>query len=76
MSEKPTTVRYSLSEIKAKRASGEIPPFPNIASATATFGNLISLDGVHPSAAAHVLLANDIIGVINAKYGTKLALVP
>ena len=60
----------------AKRASGEIPPFPNIASATATFGNLISLDGVHPSAAAHVLLANDIIGVINAKYGTKVALVP
>ena len=60
----------------AKRASGEIPPFPNIASATATFGNLISLDGVHPAAAAHVLVANDIIGVINAKYGTKLALVP
>ena len=60
----------------AKRASGEIPPFPNVANATATFGNLISLDGVHPAAAAHVLIANDIIGVINTKYGTKLALVP
>ncbi len=60
----------------AKRASGEIPPFPNLASATATFGNLISLDGVHPAAAAHVLIANGVIGVINEKYGTKLALVP
>jgi lysophospholipase L1-like esterase len=56
----------------AKRASGEIPPFPNLASATATFGPLISLDGVHPSAAAHVLIANELIGVINSKYSTTL----
>jgi len=56
----------------AKRASGEIPPFPNLASATATFGPLISLDGVHPSSAAHVLIANELIGVINTKYGTTL----
>lgn len=56
----------------AKRATGEIPPFPNLASATATFGPLISLDGVHPSAAAHLLIANELIGVINTKYGTTL----
>ncbi|MEO8560584.1 MAG: SGNH/GDSL hydrolase family protein [bacterium] len=56
----------------AKRASGEIPPFPNLASATATFGTLISLDGVHPSGAAHILIANEIIPLINAKYGTTL----
>jgi lysophospholipase L1-like esterase len=56
----------------AKRASGEIPPFPNLASATATFGPLISLDGVHPSAAAHILIANELIAVINAKYQTSL----
>jgi lysophospholipase L1-like esterase len=56
----------------AKRASGEIPPFPNLNSATATFGPYISLDGVHPSGAAHLLIANEIIGVINAKYGTTL----
>jgi len=60
----------------AKRASGEIPPFPNLASPTATFGALISLDGVHPSAAAHILIANELIGVINAKYGTTLKPVP
>ena len=60
----------------AKRASGEIPPFPNLASATATFGPLISLDGVHPSAAAHILIANELIAVINSKYGTALKPVP
>ncbi|MEO8335879.1 MAG: SGNH/GDSL hydrolase family protein [bacterium] len=56
----------------AKRGTGEIPPFPNLASSNATFGTLISLDGVHPSAAAHLLIANELIGVINAKYGTSL----
>ncbi len=56
----------------AKRANGEIPPFPNLASSSLTFGNLISLDGIHPAAAAHVLIANELVGVINAKYGTSL----
>ena len=49
----------------AQTASGAIPPFPIFASSTATFGTLISLDGVHPSAAAHMLIANDLITVIN-----------
>ncbi len=49
---------------------------PNLASATATFGQYFTLDGIHPSAAAHKLLANDLITVINAKYGTSLAPVP
>lgn len=57
----------------AKRATGEIPPFPNLASPTATFGELISLDGVHPSGAGHVLIANELLGVINAEYGTTLS---
>ncbi|MEO5818562.1 MAG: SGNH/GDSL hydrolase family protein [Gemmatimonadaceae bacterium] len=56
----------------AKRANGEIPPFPILTSATATFGTLISLDGVHPSGAAHLLIANELISVINAKYATTL----
>jgi lysophospholipase L1-like esterase len=56
----------------AKRASGEIPPFPNLASPTATFGTLISLDGVHPSGAAHLIIANELISIINAKYATTL----
>jgi len=49
---------------------------PNLASATATFGNYISLDGVHPNAAAHIEIAKDLIAVINAKYGTKIPAIP
>ena len=60
----------------ASRASGAIPPFPIFTSATATYGALITLDGVHPSAATHKLIANELIGVINAKYGTSLKPVP
>ena len=60
----------------ASRASGAIPAFPNFGSATATFGALISLDGVHPTGAAHKLIANELIGVINTKYGTSLQPVP
>jgi lysophospholipase L1-like esterase len=62
--------------LAAKKASGEIPPFPNLASSNQTFGTFISLDGIHPAAAAHIILANDLIGVINAKYGTSLKPVP
>ena len=60
----------------AKRANGEIPPFPNFASTSATFGALISLDGIHPTAAAHKIIANELIAVINTKFGTTLAAIP
>ena len=58
--------------LAAKRATGEIPLLPNFASPLAPFGTLVSLDGVHPSSAAHVLLANEFITTINARYGTSL----
>jgi lysophospholipase L1-like esterase len=61
---------------KAQQTSGVIPAFPNFASTTATYGTLISLDGVHPTAAAHKLIANDLMTTINTKYGTTLALIP
>ena len=54
------------------QASGAIPPFPNLASATAPFGQYVSLDGIHQTGAAHLVIANELITVINAKYGTKL----
>src|SRR5215510_14141949 len=53
--------------------SGAIPPFPNFLSTNQTFGQYISLDGVHPSTLAHRRITNELITVINAKYGTKLA---
>jgi lysophospholipase L1-like esterase len=38
-------------------------------------GGLFSLDGVHPSSKGHGVLANEIIKVINAKWGTGIPLV-
>jgi GDSL-like lipase/acylhydrolase family protein len=56
----------------ALKGSGAVPIFPNLADPTAAFGTYFSLDGVHPAAAAHVLLANNIIDAINARYGTSV----
>ncbi|HEY7767689.1 SGNH/GDSL hydrolase family protein [Longimicrobium sp.] len=36
------------------------------------FGALMSFDGVHPSTAAHVILANAFAAAINGKYGTSI----
>lgn len=54
------------------RTNGQVPPFPNLAVPSAPFAPYVSNDGIHPSTAAHVILANDIAGVINAKYGSTL----
>jgi lysophospholipase L1-like esterase len=56
----------------AFKTSHAVPNFPDLADPTAAFGTLFSLDGVHPAAAAHVVLANNIIDAINAKYGTSV----
>ncbi len=54
------------------RASGQIPAIPNFASATAPFGDFVSLDGIHPRRPAHVLIANSVIDVVNAKFGLSI----
>lgn len=61
----------------AERTAGRVSTFPNLAAAApaSPFGVDFSFDGVHPSTRAHRLIANEIIGVINAKYGTTLATV-
>jgi lysophospholipase L1-like esterase len=64
--------------------AGAIPTFPNIpsvtalfpAAATTPFGTIFSLDGIHPTGAAHKLVANALIPAINAKYGTKIVPIP
>ena len=50
------------------------PPDPR--ATTAPFGTAFSFDGVHPSATTHKLVANTLITVINAKYGTSLTTIP
>lgn len=57
---------------------GALRPFPAFdptdpQHATAPFGTLLSFDGIHPSSAAHVLVADAVITAINAAYGTSLA---
>src|SRR4030088_2009726 len=52
-----------------KAAGTVIRPTPNYASATVPFGSGMTLDRVHPAAAVHRLLANDLIALINTKYG-------
>ena len=45
---------------------------PTCATPTAPFGTGMTLDGVHPGATLHLTIANEVIGAINAKYGTTL----
>ena len=54
------------------RQSGQIPVLPDLTQPTKPFGDFFSLDGIHPSAAAHVLLANLMIQAINAQYSTSI----
>jgi hypothetical protein len=63
--------------------SQQIPPFPELFDNPDTpwgpdqpFGPLFSLDGVHPSATTHVVVANEAIQLINETYETNLQPVP
>lgn len=60
----------------ATNPTGRIPAFPDLSQAltggSVRFGPLFSLDGVHPSALGHRLLADSAASRINAKYGTTL----
>jgi hypothetical protein len=47
-------------------------PVTGATAAPNFFGALISYDGVHPSTAAHVLIARSLAASINTKYGTFL----
>lgn len=48
-------------------------PVTGATAAPNFFGTLISFDGVHPSTAAHVIVARSLAGSINTKYGTALS---
>ncbi|HEX6630185.1 MAG TPA: SGNH/GDSL hydrolase family protein [Gemmatimonadaceae bacterium] len=54
------------------RATGAIPPVPNLGDPVNPFGIYMSLDGAHPRRPAHVLVANAVIDAINATYDTAL----
>lgn len=54
------------------RSAGLIPIVPDLTQPSRAFGDYISLDGVHPAAAAHALIANIIAEAVNEKYGTSI----
>ena len=54
------------------RESGQVPIVPNLAQPSSAFGAYFSLDGVHPAAPAHALLADSIAAAVNSKYGTSI----
>ncbi len=54
---------------------GNIPPFPNTSGAEAVnepFGPMFSKDGVHPSGAAHRLIADALAATVASRYKTSL----
>lgn len=62
----------------AARIAGAIPPFPNTTAVSTggsiTFGPFISLDGFHPTSAAHRVLADSLASAINHKFGSSLTI--
>ncbi|HQR17594.1 MAG TPA: SGNH/GDSL hydrolase family protein [Gemmatimonadales bacterium] len=50
-----------------------IPDFlPALAGQPVTFGTWFSLDGVHPSTAAHQVIADSLVATVNLKFGTSI----
>jgi len=58
--------------LSALKASGAIPPFPDLSNPTQPFGLYVTNDGVHPSATSHRLIANLMIDSVNATYGKSI----
>lgn len=62
--------------LQALKGTALSKTLPDFTSSTNPFGTGFSLDGVHPSGVGHTIIANGLIGAINAKYGTTLAALP
>lgn len=54
------------------QAAGVIPPFPDPQASGSPFGPCFSQDGVHPSGAAHAVVARQLAQTIDAEYGTDI----
>ncbi|HEU5358641.1 MAG TPA: SGNH/GDSL hydrolase family protein [Gemmatimonadales bacterium] len=58
----------------------KVAPFPSLPGTTGNpgpnvlFGSMFTLDGVHPSAAAHKIIADSLVATINTAYGTSVPL--
>jgi len=68
-------VNKTLDAALARGASGQPGGITivNLGNSKQPFGPFMSIDPVHPSALGHKYIANDLIDVVNAKYGTSIA---
>ncbi|MCS3630313.1 lysophospholipase L1-like esterase [Salinibacter ruber] len=55
-------------DFEALKQAGEIPQMPDFTSDQPPFGRFFSLDGVHPSALTHRVVADQLIQAINKAY--------
>jgi len=70
-----TLLQQLLQDPTAIRSFPAFPGLPGVTpeqSQNEPFGWALSLDGIHPSRATHVLVANALIAAINAKYSTSI----
>jgi lysophospholipase L1-like esterase len=51
-----------------------VPAFPSFTTPSTLFGPYLSLDGIHPNAAAHRLVARRFATALNTRYGTSLTI--
>ena len=76
LSQKATAAGWGFYDVNttldAAVARGDITPV-NLANPAQPFGRFMSLDPAHPSAIGHRYIVNDLIDVVNAKYGTSIA---
>jgi hypothetical protein len=68
----PTLVTLRAAGTVIRQTPSYCLSLPACATPTAPFGTGMSLDGVHPAASVHLLVANAIIAAINAKYSITL----
>ncbi|MBI1723968.1 MAG: hypothetical protein HYR48_08695 [Gemmatimonadetes bacterium] len=61
--------------LRSAVAAGQIPAFPDFTKPTSTlFGSVVSLDGIHPNAAGHRIIAQTFATAIAQTYGLTLTL--
>lgn len=62
--------------LAARADPTRVAPFPDLSQAQSRglvlFGSYFTLDGVHPSAAAHRVIADSLISAVNRTYGTTI----
>jgi len=60
--------------LQAQAAAGKIPPFPSLSTPSTLFGTIFSLDGIHPNAAGHRIIAQAFADAIRTTFGVTLVI--